>query len=99
MLSLFSKALGFANRTCNLSSLKPINQAIFAQSLTVNSSYGFANSKQKVIVRYNDELRPFTINNLWANDGIFCLFSYLHLGSRKIAKRLGRGPGSGKGYF
>jgi len=86
MLNLFSKALAVAGRTCNLRSFKPINQALLAQSLTMSSSCNFTNSKQKTLVRYTDELKPFTINNLWANEG-----------SRKIAKRLGRGPGSGKG--
>lgn len=45
-------------------------------------------SKEKVLVRVPDRLLPFTANHLWDNDG-----------ARRTARRLGRGPGSSKGYF
>jgi len=33
--------------------------------------FNFANAKQKVLVKYENELKPFTINNLWDNEGNF----------------------------
>lgn len=44
-------------------------------------------AQQKTLVRYPDVLMPFTANNLWDND---C--------ARKKGRRIGRGPGSSKGY-
>jgi len=43
-------------------------------------------ARQKNLIRYEDELKPFTPNNIWNNEG-----------SRRKPKRVGRGPGSGKG--
>ena len=87
MLNLFSKALAVAGRTCNLRSFKPINQALLAQSLTMSSSCNFTNSKQKTLVRYTDELKPFTINNLWANEGIFCCDKSLRFRFKKNCQK------------
>jgi len=87
MFQLFSRAFARVGRTPNpLNLLNASNQAMKPQLLYTDLARHFSNAKQKVIVRYNDELRPFTINNLWDNDG-----------ARRRGKRLGRGPGSGKG--
>lgn len=57
---------------------------------------------------HRNELLPFTMNNLWNNPGSLYTFSLSSLqiilycysiGYRRVAKRVGRGIGSGKGYL
>jgi len=70
MLQFFSKAFARVARPANpVNFLNASNQALKPQLLYTDLARHFSNAKQKVIVRYNDELKPFTINNLWDNDG------------------------------
>ena len=51
---------------------------------------------------YNSELQPFAINTIFDNHGLFLDYKKIDeikkiLGANKKKKRLGRGPGSGKG--
>lgn len=69
MLQFISKALTLGRTVQRLPlSFNPAT-ADFAFKTLHQIPHNDIHSKQKIIVKYRDELLPFSINHLWDNDG------------------------------